>query len=886
MLAHLIIVVSCPMQDFVPGQRWVVDAEPELGLGIVVEVDARAITLVFPQSETERMYARAKAPLTRITFLPGDEVHLRDGSRAEVIAVHDQNGVMVYDIGQEQLVPETALAAEVKSNQPFLRLMTGQLDKPQFFAFRRKLDDAIARVWQARLTGLLGVRASLIEHQLYVAWSACERERVRVLLADEVGLGKTLEAGMILSRLIRSERVNRAVVLVPDALVVQWLVELIRRFQLYPDIYTGEDHPFDEGSILLAPHSLLEHDQLPEGLFARDICIVDEAHRLTPGSQAFDHLSELAQMPHCVLLTATPEQLGVESHFARLNLLDPAKFGAFEDFMAQERTFVDLNRKIQALPAGREALLNDYGLPFDASDDLLLQHLLDCHGVGRVMFRNTRASVKGFPSRVAKPHWLDDASLDAKINWLAGFLKSQPKQKVLVIAHLLEDVQTVEATLWRTHGIDVAVFHEGMDLVERDRAAAYFADNEQGAQVLICSEMGSEGRNFQFSHHLVCLDLPEHPDLLEQRIGRLDRIGQTEAVTVHVPMGEGSEDADRYHWYHEVLQCIDRQNPAAGAVHDEFWEDRVGAESKADIDQAAGVKVQALEQDILQGRDALLELNSCRRPDAEELKAKIESFEQDTPLALVEAAAEILNFHFEETRADVYSLMPADNMLIPALPNIPAEGVEVTFLRAVANAREDVMYISWDAPFIVGLWELLHHSDIGSASVALLPSKQLSAGQCLLEACFDILIQAPNRAQCLPFLPALSIRTLVLDISDKDLSQALPEAALEASMTRVDKKLARKIIASRKEQMPLWYQRAEGFAETQRHTLIQQALAAADEHFQRERARMSTLAKRNAAVSQEEVAAVQAVHSEVQSSLTSRVVVQLSAARLIVTTAP
>ena len=85
------------------------------------------------------------------------------------------------------------------------------------------------------------------------------------------------------------------------------------------------------------------------------------------------------------------------------------------------------------------------------------------------------------------------------------------------------------------HGIRATLFHEGMSLIERDRAAAWFADPEEGAQVLICSEIGSEGRNFQFAHHLVLFDLPSNPDLLEQRIGRLDRIGQNAVIKIHVP---------------------------------------------------------------------------------------------------------------------------------------------------------------------------------------------------------------------------------------------------------------------------------------------------------------------------------------------------------------
>jgi len=79
-----------------------------------------------------------------------------------------------------------------------------------------------------------------------------------------------------------------------------------------------------------------------------------------------------------------------------------------------------------------------------------------------------------------------------------------------------------------------------MSIIERDRAAAFFADEESSARLLICSEIGSEGRNFQFVHHLILWDLPTNPDLLQQRIGRLDRIGQKHVIQIHVPYIENS----------------------------------------------------------------------------------------------------------------------------------------------------------------------------------------------------------------------------------------------------------------------------------------------------------------------------------------------------------
>src|SRR5690606_41133390 len=91
----------------------------------------------------------------------------------------------------------------------------------------------------------------------------------------------------------------------------------------------------------------------------------------------------------------------------------------------------------------------------------------------------------------------------------------------------------LEAAIKERFNLNLALFHEGLPLVQRDRQAAWFAEPD-GAQVLLCSEIGSEGRNFQFAHHLVLFDLPLNPGLVEQRIGRLDRIGQTDTIRIHV----------------------------------------------------------------------------------------------------------------------------------------------------------------------------------------------------------------------------------------------------------------------------------------------------------------------------------------------------------------
>lgn len=875
------------MSEFTQGQRWVIDSEPELGLGTVTQHEGRTVRIFFEQGEVERNYAVGQAPLTRIHFSVDDEIHINDGRKLIVQKVHDHNGLYFYEVENDEIIPETSLSSEIQLNQPFIRLMTGQLDKPNWFYFKRQLSHAIGKVWQSRLNGLLGVRANLIPHQLYVAWNACESERVRVLLSDEVGLGKTIEAGMILSRLVKLERVHRAIIAVPAALQVQWLVELVRRFSLTPELYKGEDHDFSSGQIHIVPHEIFAQQAEALGESEFDLCIVDEAHHLVPESDAFNTLNSLSKtVEHLVLLTATPEQLGMESHFARLQLLDAAKFTSFDEFVEQETQFIALSDAIKSLPESRDSIIKNYkvDLPSDSSDDELIHHLLDRHGVGRMIYRNVRSAIQGFPVRVAHPHLLENDEWSTRFEWLAVWLKKHFEEKILVICHDVENVFACENYLWDKHGIDAAVFHEQQDLIERDRAAAYFSDQEKGAQVLICSEIGSEGRNFQFCSHLICLDIPEHPDLLEQRIGRLDRIGQKGDVNVHLPYAEGSESEVLLNWYHHTLNCVEEQNPAATPIHDEYWKQLNRSLENTALVEEAKSKLQQLREEILQGRDALLEMNSCRQPQANTLAKTIADFEEDSPLALVELASELLQFYFEETQAGAYSLIPSDKMLIPSLPGIPPEGIEITFQREVANHREDVKFVSWDAPLIQGLWELLHYSELGSASVAMLPSEQLPAGHCLLEACFDVVVQSDVSAACRPFLDSLTVRSLAIDVSDNDLSDALPETSLQNSLQDVKRHLAREVIKSKKDDLAGWYKKTEVFAEKKLATLIDNTCTKVQAHYANEISRLKTLGASTNVHHEQEIEQLEQKRKQLLTALSENTHLHLAATRLIVIT--
>ena len=125
-----------------------------------------------------------------------------------------------------------------------------------------------------------------------------------------------------------------------------------------------------------------------------------------------------------------------------------------------------------------------------------------------------------------------------------------------------------------------ALFHEDLTLLQRDRNAAFFAE-EDGARILVCSEIGSEGRNFQFARHLVLYDLPEDVDLLEQRIGRLDRIGQKGTIQVHVPYLPGTDEEIRMRWLEEGLDAFRASPPGAAEIQRELRFDLEEAHRRA-----------------------------------------------------------------------------------------------------------------------------------------------------------------------------------------------------------------------------------------------------------------------------------------------------------------
>ncbi|NBQ67766.1 MAG: RNA polymerase-associated protein RapA [Nitrosomonadaceae bacterium] len=969
------------MQDFKPGQRWICDVDLQLGLGTVQTVEHRIVTILFKATGETRSYAKQSAPLTRVIFKPGDTISAQDGAVIKVTGVIERDGLIVYTgtraDGSRIELAEDRLAPQVQLNRPSERLFTGQFDQDKWFRIRYQTLLIRNQLAIAPLYGLVGTRTSLIPHQLYIAREVGRRFAPRVLLADEVGLGKTIEAGLILHQQLLTERAKRVLIVVPETLIHQWLVEMLRRFNLQFSIFDEErclsleasdededeegekdqqdENPFhSEQLVLCSLHFLRQNPQrFQQALEGRwDLLVVDEAHHLHWSPQAaspqYAMIEQLAaRTPGVLLLTATPEQLGKASHYARLRLLDPHRFSSFSGFVTEEQSYEPIARAVEALLEGKDLTGDSRQLIADTLDpaqaqallaelqdqqarNKLAESLLDRHGTGRILFRNTRAAVKGFPARklvasplplpaeylpflvtfettpLSKPQLLlcpeliyqvrceDDqpywSEIDPRVNWLIATLKRVKPEKVLVIAANAQTARDLAQALKETTGQFIPVFHESMSLIERDRAAAFFADKETGGQVLICSEIGSEGRNFQFAHHLVLFDLPLNPDLLEQRIGRLDRIGQTDTIQIHVPYLENSALAVMFHWYHEGLNAFEKTCPAGQTVFVKVEEQLIAAlhQRQTQAETLAGLigitqtAHRELNEALDRGRDKLLEYNSFRSIAAEQLAQAARTQDNDPLLPqYMETVFDCCGVHIEDHRSGSFLIEPSEHMSMP-FPGLQDEGSVITYAREVALANEDMHFLTWEHPMVTHAMERILSHENGNAVVAMMKHKQVQPGNLLLETLFVLEAGGQNVQQSNRYLPPAVIR-IVLDEHGSGDYPFLDHDSVNQHLQPVATGIAKQVIQLKEDAIRELLTASEQQASAQAPQLIAQAEARIRQTFTPEIERLKALQQVNPNVRDEEIQFFEQQLQQLTGALKSSNL-RLDAVRVIVAT--
>ncbi|GKW41274.1 MULTISPECIES: RNA polymerase-associated protein RapA [Pectobacterium] len=947
---------------FTLGQRWISDTESELGLGTVVAVDTRMITLLFPASGENRLYSRSDAPITRVMFNPGDTVTSHEGWQLKVDDVREEKGLLVYcgqrlDDETSAELREVFLDSKLTFNKPQDRLFAGQIDRMDRFALRYRARKHQNEQALQQWGGLRGMRASLIPHQLHIAHEVGQRHAPRVLLADEVGLGKTIEAGMIIHQQLLAGRASRVLIVVPETLQHQWLVEMLRRFNLLFSLFDDEryaeakldsSNPFETEQLVICSLGFVQRSAQRFAQLVNadwDLLVVDEAHHLvwseespSPEYQAIETLARAT--PAVLLLTATPEQLGQQSHFARLRLLDPNRFHDYQEFVAEQQQYRPVADAVTLLLAGEKAqtaelnalsdLLGEQDIEpllkainSDSDDNQkarqeLITMLMDRHGTSRVLFRNTRQGVKGFPHRVLHQIRLplpaqyqtaikvsgimnankalevrardmlypeqiyqqlegDDATwwnFDPRVEWLLNYLTANRDEKILVICAQAATALQLEQVLRTREAIRAAVFHEGLSILERDRAAAYFASEEEGAQVLICSEIGSEGRNFQFASHLVMFDLPFNPDLLEQRIGRLDRIGQAKEIQIMVPYLENTAQALLVRWYHEGLDAFEHTCPTGRTIYDahhaQLIERLTTVGEQQGLDEFIHVCRQqhdSLKQQLEQGRDRLLEMHSNGGEQAQLLAQAIA--EKDNDVNLVTFALnlfDIVGINQEDRSDNLIILTPSDHMLVPDFPGLPQDGCTITFDRDQALSREDAQFISWEHPLIRNGLDLVLSGDTGSCAVSLLKNKALPVGTLLAELVYVVEAQAPKHLQLTRFLPPTPVR-LLMDRKGTNLAEQVEFESFNRQLNAVNRHTSSKLVNAVQPDVHAMLQQAEALVETQARQLITEAQEQADLQLRRELERLEALKAVNPNIREDELTALENQREQVLSNL-------------------
>jgi superfamily II DNA or RNA helicase len=490
-------------------------------------------------------------------------------------------------------------------------------------------------------------------YQIETVRKVLKQYRGRVLLADEVGLGKTVEAGMVLKEYLLRGMAGRVLILVPAPLVGQWRDEMASKFGIdcatsHDALLRSDPTAFWEQPRVIASIALARRREHAELLTQRayDVVVVDEAHHLRDQASASYRLVNTLQKRFLLLLSATPVQNSLIELYNLLTLLQPGIFRTQKEFRTaymtpgkprvpanQERlrslmrgvmvrntralTALRLPRRhattIRAAPDAAEAAcyqeLAALARTAAASGQarLAVQHLLSAAGSSPAA---AAAAIARFTERHPdSPSWSNlltryrAIAAGAKQEALLTLLAQNPAEKKMVFVHH-RDSMTHLANLLRRRGLAPLLFEGGMSGPEKDAAVASFRD---ASSLLLCSESGGEGRNLQFCNTMVNFDIPWNPMAIEQRIGRIDRIGQTREVFVFNLVTSGTIEEAMLQILDDKINMFELVVGEVGAILGEIDEQQDFSSLVLDAwlqstEEARAAAFTALEEQLLAAR--------------------------------------------------------------------------------------------------------------------------------------------------------------------------------------------------------------------------------------------------------------------------------------------
>ena len=762
---------------------------PELGVGRVTAVDHRTVSVAFPRSKTTLRLASGTDALRPVDMSPGRPVRIIATREETAIVERRADGTLVLANGRVERAD--ALWPMELEGALFERLALGDVDSVRDFAIRLRVLQLLDVREAGGLGSFLGGRVRLFPHQLYVAEKASRVDPVRWLLADEVGLGKTIEAALILNRLVHTRRIERCLVVAPDALTVQWLGELWRK---YHQVFTlldaprladvardfGADfNPFDvHRRAVIALETLVQRPGLTDQAARAgvDLLVVDEAQRLRrppghPGDERWRAIAPIAALGrHVLLLSATPLEDDAHGFFRLLQLLRPDEFP--EDSSVDERLAsgvplppcVSSTRRadIGGLPprggipidleasgllpasapsaaAGSRQSLGEGGTPAPAyggereAVESLVRAMPAPNAVGerRKVERVRRALASGAALAAVlgpdeRPLREQAERMDAADPRLAWLLAEAPrwheaKEKTLIFVAHRETLEMLRTALSHRAQIASGVFHEELSPARRDTEVARFREAD-GPTVLVSTECGGEGRNFEFCRRLILFDLPWTPSLVEQRIGRLDRIGRripVEVVYFRPPHGLGRDVArvfDTLGVFREPLAGLEPQ-----LAHIEAAIDALALDADASLTDARladlVAEAGAARTRIREAAYQQLHREPYRADMADHILARVPPDLDALNESVITAACERLGFSVDRQRGRrAYSFELGSGAVVDSLPGVPGGATFVgTFDREEAVERETLDFFASGHPLVEGVFAHIDESPFGRA---------------------------------------------------------------------------------------------------------------------------------------------------------------------------
>jgi superfamily II DNA or RNA helicase len=451
-------------------------------------------------------------------------------------------------------------------------------------------------------------------YQVETARKVLRQFRGRVLLADEVGLGKTIEAGMVLKEYLLRSMVESVLVLTPASLVGQWREELETKFDItcattYDTLLRSDPDRFWRQKRVIASIAQARRTEHAERLLQHsfDLVVVDEAHHLRDRLSQSYKLVDGLNKRFLLLLSATPVQNDLTELYNLLTLLKPGIFKTLKEFKAAYMTpgkprqpanperlrelmrsaMIRNTRAVVALklPRRHAATIRVDGVAGEreahlelaaAARDLVagnagrhrlaLRHLLAAAGSSPAAAAS--AATRFAAGRSDASAWLALAqrwsalAASGKEGALLDLLSRNPIEKKLVFVHYRETLDRLASLLFR-HGIAFARFEGSLSGPDKDAAIAAFRDE---VPVLLCTESGGEGRNIQFCNTLINFDVPWNPMAIEQRIGRIDRIGQQREVFVFNLVTRGTLEEQVLHLLDEKISMFELVVGEVGAI--------------------------------------------------------------------------------------------------------------------------------------------------------------------------------------------------------------------------------------------------------------------------------------------------------------------------------